>query len=459
MGKLTDDYRTSQLSASRLVTALIALLAIASTSSAWAHGEVRRIQGVNKLAAATPDVIRHQYRLDPAGVGAGSYGYEGGASDNTDEVAAALDLVAYYHGHATSAPIEKVIAFLERKLAPPRRWMQKEGSLASSIYVRHQWPPTLVQWAIAEALVARGEERFRPVAAGLRGWLRAGIGWGALGGTWFRARSMTAREVHLPPGARVLLADGEPNRRFAGTFAAVTGKRGWNWHEGEWLQGDVSHLLSAYLWEFGFGEAARVSDLIPNAEAKALRSIGLPTAIFTPDEQARIRAATHNDTAALDWVVAELLRDWMPADPVEGIRTSRGVSTVMLSAGAGATSAIVAGTDNGHRGSPTSDNRNPHRAWIDLAARRGWAEATAGSERVRVEFPLARGELVYHWRAHDETGFERIFPPRGATPPPVTQPPPPPTPRRRSGGCGSFGMVDSAALAGLAIAARRRRAH
>ena len=143
---------------------------------------------IGPLWLRVPEAIRREVRIDTSAYARLTYGYDGGASDNWDETAAALDLLNLRLGQAATTDLPSITRFLETKVAD-RRFMQKE--FGSWIYVELHFEPTVLQFA---EMRQRGNAE---LAAGLRSWLRALGGWLAWTGCWGPGKTWASGRDHF----------------------------------------------------------------------------------------------------------------------------------------------------------------------------------------------------------------------------------------------------------------------
>jgi len=414
---------------------------------------------VNRVLALLPGQIRGEHRIDPSTYERLTYGYRGGASKNWDAVTAATDLAAAVNGWPTSYPLSAIEAWLDKRLAD-RRYLLSEGSLLSPIYfAHHTWSPFLViLWAATE--LGRRDARWSTYPARLRSWLRAGIGFSALAGWPVKQRSWPdAQRASFPKSAGVAVADAKPIDWMPAVTVAACGKRGWDLGDSNtYLFTTTAHPACWVLAEFGLDLPVQ----LPNKFAETLRqSHGFDSTLLTMEERERVRRAIGNSVEDMRWVVDSLLGGSVCADPVEIVRTTGGVASVMLSASAAPTSALVAqsveangrvhamGVDSPHRGSGDSLLNRAHEARVDFGARSIFAQAVGdlrGYPAPLVRMPIPGGDLVLHLRIGPD-GVEWLTPKVAPAPvpgAPVPAPAPAPRVEDRKRGCASV-------LAGAAI--------
>ena len=403
-------------------------------------------QDIGPLWLRVPDALRGTVRIDPSAYERFSYRWDGGASDNWDEVACALDLINFWHGQPMIGSLAKLELFLSRKLSD-KRFMQKE--FGSWIYVDLHAGPTIVQYVVARRLAQQGSAAWSRIAAGLREWLRALIGWLTLTGCWGPGKTWTKAVAKDGPGARLLVGRGDYSKRTNGvTYCVLAGKRSWDFDD-EWKENAFALVL---LSDLGFGVRSSKGDIWAS-QAKFMRAIEDlfgPLDLITSAERQLIVAATRNDLSAIQWTIENLVGDWLPAELVCVVRTERGVSITMYEAQKAPTATIyhsgwdddgttyAAGACNGLRGAH-GEQIEAGMAEIDLEARTGFCRRTSGPDRVRVDFPLPKGPLVAVIQASHSTGVDaryyrggvRYVP--GALPPSggVQIPPAAPKPPRR----------------------------
>jgi hypothetical protein len=292
--------------------------------------------------------------------------------------------------------------FLRDKLGN-KRWMQKE--FGAWVYIRLHVEPTILQWRCAQRFADADPATWAPIRDGLREWLRATIGWLAVTGCWGPGRSWIEAESKRGPGARLFVGKGDfGGRSGGGPHCVLAGKRSWDWLGSGWYEGFWPPILLSSL---GLGERHGGDVWLGHKQfLDSIESFSVgPLDIISADERARVLAATHNDIDALAWCVTELIRDWLPAEPVVIVRAESGVSCTLLDVGKSSTATVyhsgwdsdgttyVAGADPGWRGGK-AQWIEPGHAEIDLAARTGWCERTQGDPVVRVHFPLPQGALV-----------------------------------------------------------------
>lgn len=387
---------------------------------------------IGPLWARAAAAIRGEIVLAPTAYAWLSYDLQGGASDNWDEVYVALDLVNLQRGQPIGTAIGRLAQFLEIQLAN-RRFMQKE--FGSWVYLEMHAEPRIVQYGVARLLAARDPATWKPIADGLRGWLRALVGWLAVFGCWGPGKRWGAQVGTEGPGARLLVGKGAVSIRTGEIlWCVLTGKRSWHF-EGEWRE---NVFAPALLWTLGLGHRDGRGDIMKavlGLIAAAEGWLGGPLVVLTLEEEARVLAATHNDVAALRWCCEHLIGDWLPAEPIVGMRTVHGVSMTMLEAGKSATAAMqhcgwlddgttfAAGADNGGRGGH-GEQIEETKAVVDLAGRRGYCQRTSGPDRVRVDFPLPPGDLVMVLEAQHGVGLRTRWFEGGHELPPDTAPDP-----------------------------------
>lgn len=374
------------------------------------------------------DAITGDVRIDPSAYRRLTYNYAGGASDNWDEVAAAIDLVNLRRNQSATATLGNVLEFLQKKIAD-RRFMQKE--FGSWIYTDLHFEPTVVQYA---ELRKRGNLE---LAAGLRAWLRALGGYLAWAGCWGPGKTWAKAVSKGGPGARLLVGRGAYNPRTDGVPHSVfTGKRSWHF-EGDWTQSIFAPVLLSSLC---FGIRPKRGDLWKshNRFLDTIEATYGPLGIFTPAEQLRLLDATKNDIAALEWCRTKLIGDWLPAEKNTFIRTEHGVGQVLHEAKKTATAptyysgwdddgtTYAAGADNGGRGG-RGEQIEDGRADFDLATRTGWCQRTTGPDRVRVDFPLPVGDLVAVLTAQHSKGSAVTYYRNGVA---ISGPPAPTSPQQ-----------------------------
>lgn len=369
---------------------------------------------IGPLWGRAPEAIRGEIILAPSAYNWLSYGLQGGASDNWDEVYVALELVNLQRSQPIGTSAPRLAEFLRVQLAN-RRFMQKE--FGSWVYLEMHAGPRIVQYGVARLLAERDPGTWRPIADGLRGWLRALVGWLAYFGCWGPGRNWGAVVGSEGPGARLLVGKGAYSIRTGEIpWCTLTGKRSWD-YKGDWRD---NVFAPAFLWALGLGHRDGRGDImkaILGLIAAVEGWLGGPLVILTREEEARVLTATHNDLAALRWVVEHLIGDWLPAEPIVGVRTVRGVSCTMLEAAKSATAAMqhcgwtddgttyAAGADNGLRGG-RGEQIEETMAAVDLVTRTGFCQRTTGPDRVRVNFPLPPGELVSVLHAQHGKGLQ-----------------------------------------------------
>lgn len=370
---------------------------------------------IGPLWSHAPRAVRGEIVLAPATYSWLSYNLGGGASDNWDEVFVALDLLNFLRSQPTfENGSGRLAAFLEAAISN-RRFMQKE--FGSWVYLEMHAGPRIVQFGCARIL-GQHDARWATIAQGLRGWLRALVGWLAVFGCWGPGRRWGVQVATECPGAKLLVGKGAVSVRTGEIpWSTLTGKRSWDCKSGEWRE---NVFAPSFLWTLGLGHRdgrgdilRAVLDLIQAVESH----LGGPLVVLTAEEEARVLAATRNDVSALQWCVAKLIGDWLPAEPIVGVRTARGVSCTMLSSGKSATATMqhcgwlddgttyAAGADNGLRGAH-GEQIEETMAAVDLDARTGYCQRTSGPDRVRVDFPLPPGELVSVIEAQHGVGLK-----------------------------------------------------
>lgn len=424
-------------------------------------------QGIDPLWSLVPQALAGKIRIAPGAYDQlvqGGYAPGGGASDNWDEVAAALDLFNLVMGQPATAALDKLAGFLTAKLAD-RRWMQKE--FGSWVYIRLHVEPTILQWRCAQRLALTDPATWTPIADGLRGWLRAAIGWLAVTACWGPGRTWIEAENKRGAGARLFVGTGDfGGRAGGGPHCVLAGKRSWDlmgtgWYEGFW----PTILLSS------LGLNKRYSGDVWKAHKEFLDTVaqwsGSPLDLLGADEAALVLAASKNDLSAMQWCVSELIRDWLPAEPIVVVRADEGVSITLLAAGKSPTPTVyhsgwgsdgttyVAGADPGWRGGHAEGIERGH-SEIYLEARTGWCQRVEGDPRPRVDFPLPKGNLVAVIEAQQSTGLRARYyrdgveiSSRPSPPAPAPQPGPTPRPKGKGGksGCALFFVAAAAAIA------------
>ena len=173
---------------------------------------------IGPLWARAAEAIRGEIILAPSAYAWLSYGLAGGPSDNWDEVYVALDLVNAQRGQPIGTSIGALAKFLNVQLAN-HRFMQKE--FGSWVYLEMHAEPRIVQYGVARLLAARDPATWQPIADGLRGWLRALVGWLAVFGCWGPGRRWGAQVATEGPGARLLVGKGAV---FSSTLTLVLEK-------------------------------------------------------------------------------------------------------------------------------------------------------------------------------------------------------------------------------------------
>lgn len=346
------------------------------------------------------DVLKGKTLIDPSTYERLSYRLNGGASDNWDEVAVALDLLNRRLGHTALFGMSELMAFLRNKLAD-RRFMQKE--FGARVYVELHYEPTVLQYAEMRRL---GQT---DIAEGLRGWLRALGGYLTWTGCWGVGKVPSHSVAANGPGARLVIgADHTSQRTGAAMHSVFTGKRSWHF-EGEWNENIFAPVIFT---DMCLGVKLRQGDIWKshNKFIEAVEAEYGALNIFTPEEQAKLKLASQNDIEALEWVRVHVIGDWLPLEKNTFIRTTKGVGQVLHTAIKSATApayyggwasdgtTYAAGADNGGRGGHGEQIENG-RAEIDLASRTGWCQRTGGPDRVKVDFPLPAGDLVAVWEA------------------------------------------------------------
>lgn len=344
--------------------------------------------------------ISGKVRIDPSAYARLTYNYSGGASDNWDEVAAALDLINLRLGQPATANLPDIIRFLELKVAD-KRFMQKE--FGAWVYIDFHFEPTVIQYAEMRKL---GNTE---LANGLRKWLRALGGYLAWTGCWAAGKTWSKQVSKDGPGARLLIGDGTYSPRTGGSpYSVLTGKRSLHF-EGTWVENIFAPVIFSDLC---LGARSRHGDVCKshNQFMETVEAVYGPLGIFTPEEQARLLQASRNDIDALEWCRTELIGDWLPAEKNTFIRTEHGVGQVLHEAKKTATAPIyysgwhddgttyAAFADNGGRGGH-GEQIEDGMAEIRLAERVGWCQRTSGPDRVKVTFPLPPGDLVAVWEA------------------------------------------------------------
>ncbi len=369
---------------------------------------------IGPLWARAAEAIRGEIILAPSTYAWLSYNLQGGASDNWDEVYTALELVNVQRGQPVGTSLGALAGFLRVQLAD-LRFMQKE--FGSWVYLEMHAEPRIVQYGVARLLAVRDPATWKPIAEGLRGWLRALVGWLAFFGCWGPGRRWGAVVATSGPGARLLVGKGAFSIRTGEIpWCTLTGKRSWDCKGGEWRENVFAPTLLATL---GLGKRSGSGDIMKGTLgflAAVEGWLGGPLVILTREEEARVEAAIHNDVAALQWVVEHLIGDWLPAEPIFGLRTTGGVSMTMLASGKSATATMqhcgwsadgttyAAGADNGLRGGH-GEQIEETMAAVDLVTRTGFCQRTTGPDRVRVDFPLPAGDLVAVLEAQHGVGL------------------------------------------------------
>lgn len=372
---------------------------------------------IGPLWLRVPEAIAGAIVIAPSAYLRLTYGYTGGASDNWDEVAVSLDLVNWMRRQPVAAPISVLLAFVRAKLQD-RRMMQKE--FGSWIYLDMHATPAVVQYAIARKMALTDPGTWQPIADGLRGWLRALVGWLAWTGCWGPGKQWAQDVATAGPGARLLVGRGGYSKRVgAVAWTTLCGKRSWEF-SGEWRENAFGPMLLSFL---GLGIRLRQGDIWKsfNALIDAVeKTYGVPIEVLTPAERSTVLAATRNDVTALAWVAENLIGDWLPADPTITIRAARGVSHTHLEADKAATATLYhcgwdedgttygAGACTGGRGGH-GEQIEPGHARVDLASRTGFCQRTEGPDRVRVGFPLPKGDLVAVLEAQHGRGRRARF--------------------------------------------------
>lgn len=386
-----------------------------------------------------PEALRGEVRIAPDSYARLTYNLQGGGSDNWDETAVALDLNNFILRQPTVHSIAEIARFLREKIAD-RRFMQKE--FGSWTYLDLHATPTVAQYLFASKLAQSDPNTWAVVVSGLRSWLRALIGWLALTGCWGPGKTWTKGVARNGPGARLLTGTGDFSKRIGGTpYCVFTGKRSWV-YDGDWHESLAAPVL---LSDLGFDDQSKSGDVWKshNNFMGTIEALYGALDLLTTAERSLVIAATRNDLAAIQWVIKELIGDWLPAESVTIVRTEHGVGQVMHEAAKSPTATMyycgwdddgttyAAGACNGLRGGH-AEQIEAGMAEIDLAARTGFCQRTSGPDRVRVDFPLPKGELVAVITAQHGAGihadYYRNGQKIGAAPAPDV--PPPATPSR-----------------------------
>lgn len=363
------------------------------------------------------------------------YNLQGGDSDNLDEAAVALEMVQLERGWPTNYGEMELLKWGLDKAAV-RQMGEKE--FPSWEYFDLTFNAKMIQRGVATALAKKNPE-WQKVADSQYHYLRAYLGWAALGACWGPGRGFLPDQNKA--GAGVKVATGAPIRFHCNApFTAATGKRSWI-YDGGWAQNPLPVWLSVFAW----GETRKCrGGLYPNGAREACKRRGWPVDFFAPDEQAILRRCQASDVDALRWVVANIIRDYVPTEPIHLLRTTSGVSWTMLEAADAPTSTCyhcswtpeknwTAGTDSGGRGGEGQQIR-PGKAEVDVATRRGYCVNTEGSPVNRVEFDLVPGDRVFELMSGD--GKVKILYPEARPVPPTQAPSGPGRPREADhGGC------------------------
>lgn len=375
-------------------------------------------QGIGPLWGRVAEAIRGQVRIAPSAYDQLAYNLGGGSSDNWDETFVAIDLLNIWRKQDHVNALAELAEFLRVKLVN-KRFGQKE--FGSWEYLSLHTAPTILQCVLARKFAAQDPATWVPIAAGLREWLRALVGWLAVTGCWGPGKTWTDKVAKSGPGARLLVGTGDYFKRIGGaTYSVFCGKRSFEMYKGKWR---LAYAAPMYLSDLGLGVRPKKGDVAVGHRnfMKAVESLaGGPLDILSASERALVLAATRNDVSALQWCVTELIRDWLPAEPVVIVRTDHGVSCTMLEAGGSPTATMyhsgwdddgttyACGADDGLRGGH-AEHVEPGRAEIDIAARTGWCQRTKGEPRPRIEFPLPKGALVAVLEAQFGVGIKARY--------------------------------------------------
>lgn len=349
---------------------------------------VVKVEGARDMQANLTRVVRGEVRVDPAS-------YRARPGDNMDDACVAFDYAQLALGLPTRAPAEELLRdglerVKNRRMGRNEAFSWEYGDLSLQARV--------IQRAAAAALAAK-DPRWQAVADGQRDYLRALIGWYALGACWGPGRDILLEQNK--PGAGVKVCLGPHIQAYCGArYCVAIGKRSWV-YDGSWAH---VHIAPVALSIYGYGETRNCkADLYPDSAREACKARGWPVELFTEGEQARLRQAADNDVEALRWILANVIRDYIPAEPIHILRTTKGVSWTMLEASDSSTSTgyhctwrddgrvWFAGTDSGGRGG-RGEATFPGFAEVNVAARTGFCQNSVGS---RVDFDLVYGEKVF----------------------------------------------------------------
>lgn len=384
--------------------------------------------------------VRKEVRIDPDAYRPFAGDWNGTPSGNWDEVAAACELVNIMHGFPTLSPPAKVLGWLRAKLSD-KRFMTSE--FGSWIYLNFHVEPTVVQLAVCRYMAAIHTDPWAELANGLEEWMRALCGWLTVTGCWGGGRVWDGKMASSGPGARLLTGSGAMSPRHGGAlYSVLAGKRSWH-YAGHWTANNFAPIFLSW---FALRERRTGGDILPLQVCEAIRSsLGYDLNVLTEAEASRCAAAIRNDLDALEWALRELIADWLPAERIVVIRTTRGVAIIVLSAGKHATATVyysdwwedgtthAAGADDGLRGAQ-GEHVFPGMAHYDIATRAGYCVRVDGEPRPIVPFELPPGDLVVVLEiGGGQPTVEHWFQagkPRPEEPPPAPGPSPsPPSPR------------------------------
>lgn len=382
--------------------------------------EIRSTDDVNDLAKWLPELIRGDFRMNPASYLKLASDYDGANSKNWDEVACAADFIALVHGNPTSHPVSTLLSFLDMKLNR-LDYFRGEGSILTKVYTRHIWPPTLIVYAACIVLSKRGDKRFEPYIEPLRQWLRALFGFALPCTQNVRSRSMTQAQIDAPPKPGVVVANSTPNESYPPISAGAVGRRSWDgdFTSGAanrgWFWGIAPHISSAYLAEYGLGLEMSKVEKYGIAIRQAWK---VDTTLTTKEERARMLNAINNDSIEdLDWEVKEMCGKYTSMDPVTVYRFADSSTSVLESTKGGPTNSIAAWNQwksgkaemmsptSGHRGSSTEGLSSI----IDLAKRTVTATGEKFGNVVTLQMSTAPLIWAYRWPGDSQPGV-RVYP-------------------------------------------------
>ena len=382
---------------------------------------VIQAEGARSTQSAMLRVVGGSVRVDPDSYRLHTYGYRlDPESDNLQAAAYAIDLVQLDRVDPTAAPSRQLLEFglaksRERALGEREAFSWEYGDLA--------WQAKVISRAAAIALAQR-DPAWQEVADGYRDYLRALVGWYALGSCWGPGRDILPDENKA--GAGVVWCKGPEIQSYCGArYSVAIGMRSWVF-DGSWAH---VHFAPVVLSVYGYGENRSCRrDLFPEAARQECLKRGWDTSLFSVEEQAILLRASNSDIVALRWVVNEVIRDYVPNEPIHVLRTTLGASWTVLKAPDSPTSTgfhcswiddgtvWFAGPDSGGRGG-RGEATHPGSAEVNVETRRGFCQNDQGS---RVDFDLVPGDIVFQLQSGD--GRIQIL-----TPTPIAQPTPPTT--------------------------------